>query len=90
MNIKLNASVRNEHVPDIECLNRTTKERIWSVYTELIQVYGRVPGVLIRKLIYAVIFWLNSFPVEDGISAMISPQAMINGQSVEFTKNFPP
>ena len=28
MDIELNASVRNDHVPDIECLNRTMKERI--------------------------------------------------------------
>ena len=31
MDIDLNASVRNEYVPDIERLNRTMKEQIWSV-----------------------------------------------------------
>ena len=85
--IELNASVRNEHVSEIEVLNRTTKDHIWSVYTELIQVYGRVSGVLVCKIIYAVKFWPNRFPAEDGISAMISSRAMIIGQSTKFTKH---
>ena len=62
MEIELNTSIQNEHVPEIERLNRTMKEHIWSVYTELIQAYGRVPGELLRELIYAVTLWLNSFP----------------------------
>ena len=32
MEIELNASVINEHVPDIESLNRTMKERVWCMY----------------------------------------------------------
>ena len=31
MQIELNASIRNEHIPEIERLNSTMKERIWSV-----------------------------------------------------------
>ena len=61
MEIELNTSIQNEHVPEIERLNRTMKEHIWSVYTELIQAYGSVPGELLRELIYAVTLWLNSF-----------------------------
>ena len=77
MNIELNASVQNKHIPDIELLNRTMKERIWSVYTELIRLYGRVPGVLVHKIVYAVPLWINSFPIEDGISSTLNPRDMI-------------
>ena len=56
MEIQLNASVQNEHVPDIERLNSTMKERVWSVYMELIRIYDRIPGVLVRDLLYAVTF----------------------------------
>ena len=87
MDIDLNKSVRNEYVPDIERLNRTTEERIRSVYKELIQVYGRVPGVIVRELVYAMAFWLIRFPDEYGISATLIPRAIITGQYVEFTKN---
>ena len=57
------------------------------MYTELIQVYSRIPGVIVSKLVYAVTFWLNSFPAKDGISDTLMPRAMITGQSVEFTKH---
>ena len=87
MQIDLNVSVRNKHFPEIEFINRTIKERIRSVYTELIRVYGRIPGVFLLKLVYAVMLWLNSFPAENGVSITPSPHAMITGQSIEFTKH---
>ena len=58
------------------------KELIWLVYTEIIQVYGHVSGVLVRELVYAMMFWPNILPAEDGISATLSPQAIIAGQSI--------
>ena len=64
------------------------KERIWSVYTEIIQVYSHIPGVLVQKLVYDLMFWLNSLPAEDGVSDILSPHAMITGQSIKFTKHF--
>ena len=73
MQIKLNVSVRNEHVPEINCLNRTTKDCIWLVCMEFIRVYGCIPLVLVCKLIYAVTFWLNSVPDEYDVSATIIP-----------------
>ena len=71
MQIDLNVSVRNEHVTEIERLNRTMKDCIRSVYTELIRLYVHIPGFLVRKLVYAVMSWINSFLAEDGISAML-------------------
>ena len=87
MQIEMDGYVRDEHIPEIECLNKTIKERIWYVYTELILVYVRVPRVLVRKLVYAITFWPNSFPVKYGISATMRPQAIITGQSIEFNNH---
>ena len=87
MELELNTSVSNKHVPDIECLNRAMKERILSVCTELIRVYGRIPGGLVCKLVYDVTFCLSSFPAKYGISDTLSSQDMINSQSVEFKKH---
>ena len=85
--IDLNASVRNDHITEIERINKTIKVRIWSVYTELIKVYGRIPGILWRDLVYALTFWINIFPAKDTVSATLIPQAMITGQCVELTKH---
>ena len=87
MEIDLNMSVRNNHVPEIERLNKTMKERIRSVYTEFIRVYGHVSNVLVRKLVYALKLWINSFHAKDGISATLIPRDMITGQFVDFTKH---
>ena len=57
------------------------------MYTELIQVYVRVPGVLVWELVYDVSLWLNSLPSEDSVSVTLIPQSMITGQSVELTKH---
>ena len=87
MQIELKGSIRNKHVPNIECLNSTIKVLIWLMYTELIRVYNRVLEVLLCKLVYAVTFWLNIFPENNGVSAALSPQAIITGQSVKFSKH---
>ena len=78
MEIEINTLLQNEHVTYIERLNKTAKERIWSVYKDMIQVYCRVLDFLMRKLVYDMMFWLGSFPVMDDISATISARAMIN------------
>ena len=51
MQIKLNASVRNDEVPKIERLNRNMKDRIRPVYMEIIRVYGCIPGFIFHKLV---------------------------------------
>ena len=86
MQIKLNMSIRNENVPEIDRLNSTTKECIWLVCMELIRLYVCIPLFLICKLVYDVTFWLNSIPEEDDVSATIIPRAIITGQYVEFRK----
>ena len=58
------------------------------MYIELIQVYGRVSGVIVREIVYHVTFYLNSFLAKDCISGTLSPRAMITSQSVKFTKYF--
>ena len=40
-----------------------------------------------RKLIYAMTFWLNRFPAKDGVSTTLTPRAMITGQFIEFSKH---
>ena len=88
MQIDLNDTVRNDHVIEIERLNRTMKDRIQFVYTDLIQVYNRILEFLVCDLVYAVTFWVNSFPAEYGVSATLNSQAIITGQSVEFSKHW--
>ena len=62
-------------------------EHIQLVYTDLIRVYVSIPGVLVCKIVYAVTLCLKSFPAKNGVSATLSLQAIITGQSVMFSKH---
>ena len=58
------------------------------MYTYLIQLYGRIPIVIVQNPVYAITFWINSFPTKDIISATLILQAIITGHSVEFSKHY--
>ena len=62
-------------------------EIIRSVYTDLIQVYGHVPGVLVCEIFYAVPLWIKSFPAKDSVSATLLLRAIINVQSIDFSNH---
>jgi len=38
-------------------------------------------------MVYNCVFWLNSFPREDGISTTISPREIMTGQSITYDKH---
>ena len=87
MKIMLNTTSEAEHVGAIERLNRTMKERIRGVYNELMRVFGKIPGVMVRELVYTIAFWLNSLPPADGVSDAISPRTLLTGLTLDFTKH---
>ena len=63
--VTLNNVTKNEHVPVVEYYVRTIKERICSVYDSL--PFKRFQTRLIGKIVHAQVFWLNSFPSDNGI-----------------------
>jgi len=42
---------------------------------------------MIAEMVYEVVFWLNSFPHEDGIYPTISPRTLIMGLAIDYHKN---
>jgi len=85
MQITLNVTSADEHVPEIERWIRTCKERCRAVICML--PFKKLPRRLIVELIYAATFWLNSFPKKHGISATISPRTIITGLELDFNKH---
>jgi hypothetical protein len=76
LQITLNTVARGEHVPEVERHIRTIKEWAQSVYNTL--PFKKLPRSYGRRTIYYSLFWLNSFPAQDGISI---------GSSIDFTKH---
>lgn len=81
MGVLLNCVARDEHVPEVERHIRTVKERCRAIYNTL--PFQRIPARMITELVYNVTFWLNAFPVADGVSATRSPRELIYGTMLD-------
>ena len=66
-----------EHESFIERNNRFVKERCRCMFAEL--PFNRIPKRMIIRLVYTAIFWINSFPRNEGISDTMSPRLMLTG-----------
>ena len=77
LGITLNITSRNEHVGDIERYIRTIKERMRCIVNTL--PFTTLPPQLVIEMAKNIIFWLNAFPVADGVSTTMSPREIITG-----------
>lgn len=80
----LNTTSNDEHVGDIERQIRTIKERCRCLYNTL--PFTKMPARLVIEMVYASVFWINSFPPNDGISKVMSPKMIVTGQQVDFNR----
>ena len=60
LQINLNICSNDEHVGDIERLNRIVKERVRGIYNTL--TFNKLPGRMIVELVSLVILWINALP----------------------------
>jgi hypothetical protein len=42
---------------------------------------------MIKEMVTACVFWLNMFPRHDGVSATLSPRALMTGYTLDYTKH---
>jgi hypothetical protein len=83
--ITLNETANDEHVGEIERFIRTLKERMRAIYNSL--PFNHMPPRLVIEMAKHSIYWLNSFPHPNGVSADMSPRTIITGQTVDFTRH---
>ena len=75
--IPLDIVTREEHVPQIERAIRTLKERARCFCNSV--PYEYMPLVMLIAVAEQSNTWLNQFPDPDGISAKLSPSAIVLG-----------
>eukprot|EP00957_Ditylum_brightwellii_P044045 3342503-Ditylum_brightwellii.AAC.1 len=75
----------DEHMGNVECLNRTIQERVRSVYTTL--PYEWITGRMVVELVHFAIFWLNTFPPTPAVCAPLSPRALITGKHIDYNRH---
>ncbi len=85
LGILLNTVSADEHVPDVERYIRTIKEHVRAIYNTL--PFQKMPSRLLIEMVYSSVFWLNSFPANDGLSSELSPRTIITGMQLDFDKH---
>ena len=85
LDIILNETANNEHVPVAERYIRTIKDGFRSTYNML--PYRKIPNLMVTELVYSTIFWKNSFPHSDNIHNHLSPRAIVSGTTIDFNKH---
>ena len=85
LGMSLNVTSNNEHVPEIERYIRTVKERTRCIYNTL--PFKKFPSRMTIEMVYAAVFWLNSFVSSGGVSDVYSPRTIITGQVLDYAKH---
>ena len=85
IDIKMNYSSAQEHVPDIERSIRVIKERFRSLFHRL--PYKCITKQMVKYGAMECVRWLNSFPTKGGISNYYSPRTIITGRTIDYNKH---
>jgi Reverse transcriptase (RNA-dependent DNA polymerase) len=85
MGVTFNDVACGEHVPEIERYNRTVKERMRAALNSL--PFTKLPSRLVIELASREVFWLNSFPAVNGISATLSPSTIVTGRTINYGRH---
>ena len=86
LDVKMNFTNAQDHVPEAERNNRTIKERIRAAFHRL--PYKAIPRIMIRYLGMIQTNQLNLFPVKGrGVSSYYSPRMILNQTNLDYTKH---
>jgi hypothetical protein len=85
LDIKMNFTNAQDHVPEAERNNRMIKEQIRAIYHCL--PYKAIPRIMIWYLAMSQVNHLNLFPVKGGVYSNHSPQMILNQLNLNYTKH---
>jgi len=70
---------------EVERFMRSIKERLSAIASSL--PFKKYPPRIIVKMVYNIVFWLNSFRHKDSIHATISPRTLLMGLAIDYNKH---
>ena len=85
LDIEMNYTSKNEHVPEAERNNRTIGERIRAAYHHL--PYKAIPKVMLTHLAIDECAKLNYFLAKGGVSEYYSPHMILKRESIDYNKH---
>ena len=81
----LNTCGADEHVPDVERMIRTVKDRARSAHSLL--PFRSLPRLIVVRLICNAVLWLNALPNDNGVSQDFSPRYLLTGRDLSYDKH---
>ena len=85
MDIELNTTSKDEHVPAAERNNRVIKERVRTHFHRL--PFKAIPKIMIEYLCMVSTSQLNYFPVKGGVSEHFSPRTIMGQRNLDYNKH---
>jgi len=85
LDIKMNYTTANEHVPEAERNNRVIKERVRASFNAL--PYNKIPHLMIVKLVESMTDKLNWVPAKGGLSPYYSPHVILTSRPIDYNKH---
>ena len=83
--INTNPTAKSDHVPETERQIRVIKERARSIRIKI--TFQRLPNRIIVDMMNFWVMWINDFTVKSGVSKTYSPQIIMTGISLDWTKH---
>ncbi|KAG7373060.1 hypothetical protein IV203_033784 [Nitzschia inconspicua] len=81
----LNPCSADEHVPEVERMVRTIKDRVRSVYVTL--PFRHIPRLMVKRLVANAVLWWNALPAPDSVSDVHSPRYLLVGNELTYDKH---
>ena len=83
--IKTTICSENEHIGEIECTNRTVKERCQGIHNTL--PFKQLPGKMIAEMVYAAVFWSNAFHPNRDLLQNLSQRTIMTGRMIDYNSH---
>ena len=83
--IRFNLAAYDEHTPEVKRCIRTIKDRTRSAYNSL--PFARIPRLILIRMVYNAVFWLNAFPHDDSMSDTLSPCLIMTGRNINYRRH---
>ena len=86
LDVVMNYTNAQDHVPEAERNNKTIKERVRAAFHRL--PFKKIARGMIRYLEMVSVHHLNLFPAKKGVSKYYSPKMILTSEVLEYNKHF--
>ena len=83
--MEVNTTAAREHVPEVERMIRTVKQRLRSVTGDFL--FSPILKMVLIHSVYYVIIILNAFPRDQGVIGGFSPRELVTGRTINYLRD---